>query len=106
MVEMRMLAVVPGTELNRYVLLRTRDFKLRRLRGVRAARRNPERSRGISVSQPWCPGPELNRYVLLRTRDFKSRASASFATRARHRNVLRQTISVRQPAQPRPSLRR
>jgi hypothetical protein len=33
MVEMRMLAVVPGTELNRYVLLRTRDFKLRRLRG-------------------------------------------------------------------------
>src|SRR5215469_7425755 len=31
----------------------------------------------------WCPGPESNRYVLLGTRDFKSRASASFATRAR-----------------------
>ena len=31
----------------------------------------------------WCPGPELNRYVPFGTRDFKSRASASFATRAR-----------------------
>ena len=31
----------------------------------------------------WCPGPESNRYVSFETRDFKSRASASFATRAR-----------------------
>jgi hypothetical protein len=32
----------------------------------------------------WCPGPESNRYVPFGTRDFKSRASASFATRARY----------------------
>src|SRR5437868_1230080 len=31
----------------------------------------------------WCPGPESNRYAPFGARDFKSRASASFATRAR-----------------------
>ena len=36
----------------------------------------------------WCPGPELNRYVSFETRDFKSRASASFATRARFTHLL------------------
>src|SRR5437879_9300630 len=66
-------------------LFGTRDFKLRCFAGVSAAgarSRNPEAQRGIS-KLTWCLGPESNRYVPLETRDFKSRASASFATRAR-----------------------
>jgi hypothetical protein len=43
----------------------------------------------------WCPGPELNRYVSFETRDFKSRASASFATRARE--GFKANISVETP---------
>ena len=37
----------------------------------------------IPVGWMWCPETESNRHVRLRTRDFKSRASASFAIRAR-----------------------
>jgi hypothetical protein len=38
---------------------------------------------GVGQWERWCPETELNRHVLLGTRDFKSRASASFAIRAR-----------------------
>ena len=39
--------------------------------------------RRSAAQNGWCPGPELNRHAPFEARDFKSRASASFATRAR-----------------------
>ena len=66
------------------------ERKLNRFAGVSAAEPDEIVLSEVEGAQPrdlWCPETESNRHAPFGARDFKSRASASFAIRARLRRM-------------------